>query len=66
MHKVNSGLILLLGCLTVALLPSTSDARAVSKTVKSGKTQVVAKAGGREITLSELRAEMGRLRLSPQ
>jgi EpsD family peptidyl-prolyl cis-trans isomerase len=35
------------------------------KTVASGKTQVVAKAGGREITLTELRLEMGRLGLSP-
>jgi len=65
MRKVNLGLTFLLGCFAVVLLPSNSDARAVSKTVKSGKTQVVAKAGNREITLSELRSEMGRLRLSP-
>lgn len=40
-------------------------AHAEKKTVASGKTQVVAKAGGRELTLSELRLEMGRLGLSP-
>jgi EpsD family peptidyl-prolyl cis-trans isomerase len=39
--------------------------QAGDKTVASGKTQVVAKAGGREITLTELRLEMGRLGLSP-
>ena len=65
MRKVNLGLILLLGLVAAFSLASTAEANAVSKTVKSGKTQVVAKAGKREITLSELRAEMGRLRLSP-
>ena len=36
-----------------------------NKTAASGKTQVVAKVGGREITLTELRLEMARLGLSP-
>ena len=44
---------------------SSSFARATPKKVESGKTQVVAKAGGREITLSELRTEMANLKLSP-
>lgn len=38
--------------------------RPAPKSAASGETQVVAKASGREITLSELRAEMGRLGLS--
>ncbi len=42
-----------------------ADAHAEKKTVASGKTQVVAKADGKEITLTELRIEMGRLGLSP-
>ena len=41
------------------------DANAEKKTVASGKTQVVAKAEGKEITLTELRIEMARLGLSP-
>ena len=36
-------------------------APAEKKTVASGKTQVVASVGGREITLSELRIEMNRI-----
>lgn len=52
-----------------ALLCATSVASAASqgekKTVASGKTQVVAKVGGREITLTELRIEMGRIGVSP-
>ncbi len=51
-----------------ALLCTTSFAappHAEKKTVASGKTQVVAKVGGREITLTELRIEMGRIGLSP-
>jgi len=47
------------------LNPLHSHARPAAKTVQSGKTQVVAKAGGREITLTELNVEMSRLRLSP-
>ncbi len=35
------------------------------KKVESGKTQIVAKLDGREITVSELRTEMARLGLSP-
>jgi EpsD family peptidyl-prolyl cis-trans isomerase len=42
-----------------------ADANAEKKTVASGKTQVVAKAEGKEITLTELRIEMARLGLSP-
>ncbi len=38
---------------------------AAKETVASGKTQVVARASGREITISEMRAEMARLGLSP-
>ncbi len=45
---------------------AASDADAApSREAASGKTQVVAKAGGREITLTEVRLEMIRLRLSP-
>ncbi len=40
-------------------------AHAERKTAAGGKTQIVAKAGGREITLSDLRIEMGRIGLSP-
>ena len=42
----------------------TAAPQAEKKTVASGKTQVVAKVGGREITLTELRIEMGRIGLS--
>lgn len=52
-----------------ALLCTTSVVTAApqgeKKTVASGKTQVVAKVGGREITLTELRLEIGRIGLSP-
>ncbi len=52
-----------------ALLCTTSVVSAApqgeKKTVASGKTQVVAKVGGREITLTELRIEMGRIGVSP-
>lgn len=44
---------------------SAAAAPAEKKTAASGKTQVVAKAAGREITLTELRLEMGRLGLAP-
>ncbi len=43
----------------------SAHARPAAKTVESGKTQVVAKAAGREITLTELHVEMARLNLSP-
>lgn len=58
-------------CLTVLALmlgaapPSSAAAQPERKTVASGKTQVVAKVGGREITLSELRTEIARIGLSP-
>jgi EpsD family peptidyl-prolyl cis-trans isomerase len=42
-----------------------ADANAEKKAVASGKTQVVAKAEGKEITLTELRIEMARLGLTP-
>ncbi|MEK7264972.1 MAG: hypothetical protein AAB227_02630 [Pseudomonadota bacterium] len=42
----------------------TAAPQAEKKTVASGKTQVVAKVGGREITLTELRLEMGRIGVS--
>lgn len=54
-------------CAALALLSAggaSAAARSEPKMAASGETQVVAKAGGREITLSELRAEMARLRLS--
>lgn len=43
----------------------STGAQAERKTVAGGKTQVVAKADGKEITLTELRLEMNRLGLSP-
>lgn len=46
-------------------LTGAAAAPAEKKTVAGGKTQVVAKVAGREITLTELRIEMGRLGLSP-
>ena len=49
----------------IAASLSASSASDDKKPVASGKTQVVAKAGGRELTLSELRLEMARLGLSP-
>lgn len=49
-------------CMAAVASPS---ALAEKKTAAGGKTQVVAKADGREITLSELRLEMGRLGLVP-
>ncbi|MFZ5618477.1 MAG: hypothetical protein ACOZAA_14280 [Pseudomonadota bacterium] len=55
---------ILAAALCMAALASPS-ALAEKKTAAGGKTQVVAKAGGREITLSELRLEMGRLGLAP-
>lgn len=48
-----------------ALALASPAAHAEKKTAAGGKTQVVANAGGREITLSELRLEMGRLGLAP-
>ena len=52
--------------LVAAFIPA-SPARAVGAAPKaaSGETQIVARAGGRELTLSQLRLEMARLRLSP-
>ncbi len=47
------------------IMLATPAAHAEKKTAASGKTQIVANAGGREITLSELRLEMARLGLSP-
>lgn len=54
--------------ITVACILAAGSAPALSapaKTAASGKTQVVARVAGREITLSELRVEMARLGLSP-
>lgn len=48
---------------TASVAPAAPQAE--KKTVASGKTQVVAKVGGREITLTELRLEMGRIGVSP-
>lgn len=44
---------------------SSAAPRAEKNVAASGKTQVVAKVGGREITLTELRLEMGRIGLTP-
>lgn len=57
--------IVLLACVAAIGLapPAASAASADKKTAASGKTQVVAKVAGREITLTELRIEMGRLGL---
>lgn len=49
----------------VAASLTSSSAADEKKPVASGKTQVVAKAGGRELTLTDLRLEMARLGLSP-
>jgi EpsD family peptidyl-prolyl cis-trans isomerase len=49
----------------VAATLTASSAADEKKPVASGKTQVVAKAGGRELTLTDLRLEMARLGLSP-
>ncbi|MFN0023137.1 MAG: hypothetical protein ACKVS5_04485 [Parvularculaceae bacterium] len=49
----------------IAALGLSPASSADTKPVASGKTQVVAKAGGRELTLSDLRLEMARLGLSP-
>lgn len=56
--------IALLGALALLTAPGDVSA-AANETVASGKTQVVARAAGREITRSEMRAEMARLGLSP-
>jgi EpsD family peptidyl-prolyl cis-trans isomerase len=58
--RLNSFLYAMLGA---ALIASAADARVEPKAA-SGQTQVVAKVGGREVTLSELRAEMAQLGLS--
>lgn len=47
------------------VLGVTSASATESKKVSSGKTQVVAKLDGREITISDLRSEMLRLGLTP-
>lgn len=50
--------------LSFALFANGDDAIASSKKAASGNTQIVAKLGAREITLSELRVEMSRLGLA--
>jgi EpsD family peptidyl-prolyl cis-trans isomerase len=49
----------------IAAMLSGSSAADEKKPVASGKTQVVARAGGRELTLTDLRLEMARLGLAP-
>lgn len=49
----------------IAVGLSASAASDDKKPVASGKTQVVARAAGRELTLTDLRLEMSRLGLSP-
>ena len=57
---------LTLRALSIAIaLTLVSGAHAERAPVQSGKTQVVARVGAKEITLSEMRLEMGRLGLSP-
>lgn len=50
--------------LAAGAIADAAAARAPAKPAASGETQVVAKAGSREITLSELRVEMSRLGLA--
>jgi EpsD family peptidyl-prolyl cis-trans isomerase len=50
--------------IAASAISQAEAARAPAKPASSGETQVVAKAGGREVTLSELRMEMSRLGLS--
>lgn len=57
-------LIALVAAAGVAAVPTSALPRDEARLAASGTTQVVARAGGREITLSELRAEMTRLGLS--
>lgn len=54
-----------LALIAAAALPGGLLAADARKTVASGQTQVVARVGAREITVTELRLEMARLRLSP-
>ena len=54
-----------LACVATAAIPAGVVAADGRKTVASGQTQVVARVGAREITVTELRLEMARLRLSP-
>lgn len=49
----------------IAATLTASSAADEKKPVASGRTQVVAKAAGRELTLTDLRLEMARLGLSP-
>jgi len=49
----------------IAASLSASSAADEKKPVASGQTQVVARAGGRELTLTDLRLEMSRLGLAP-
>ncbi|MEL7486135.1 MAG: peptidyl-prolyl cis-trans isomerase [Pseudomonadota bacterium] len=64
MFKVGLGLTAGLVAASFFIATAPVVARDATKSVSTGKTQVVARAAGREITLSELRAEMARLRLS--
>lgn len=52
--------------LASALGPLTTASAADRDAVSTGKTQVVARIAGREVTLSELRLEMAELGLSPE
>lgn len=64
MRKFLSGRVAAMAAIVAVSMtaPAASDEK---KPVASGKTQVVASAGGRELTLTELRLEMSRLGLSP-
>lgn len=64
MSKTRSPSMIFLAAAFIAL-PAASAASSGKNPVASGKTQVVAKVAGREITLTELRIEMGRLGLAP-
>lgn len=61
----NGMLMIIAAAIMIAAPASDAAPQPEKKTAAGGKTQVVAKIGGREITLTELRLEMGRLGLSP-
>ena len=60
----NRNLFSLLVALACVASSSSAAPPSAKKTVASGQTQVVANIGGREITLPELRLEMGRIGVS--
>ncbi|HBS35388.1 MAG TPA: hypothetical protein DEA50_09980 [Parvularcula sp.] len=57
--------VIAVAAVVAATLTASFAAADEKRPVASGKTQVVAKAAGRELTLTDLRLEMARLNLSP-